>query len=68
MQLYVIINSVGIKINVDVNLKNLLIKGYVIKDLFEIPVVVSVDVIKLVMSVNIWTIKIVNAEKNQLIN
>ena len=56
------------KINVDVNLKNLLIKGYVIKDLFEIPVVVSVDVIKLVMSVNIWTIKIVNAEKNQLIN
>ena len=68
MQLFVIINSVGIKINVDVNLKNLLIKGYVIKDLFEIPVVVSVDVIKLVMSVNIWTIKIVNAEKNQLIN
>ena len=68
MQLFVIINSVGMKINVDVNLKNLLIKGYVIKDLFEIPVVVSVDVIKLVMSVNIWTIKIVNAEKNQLIN
>ena len=68
MQLFVIINSVGIKINVDVNLKNLLIKGYVIKDLFEIPVVVSVDVIKLVMSVNIWTIKIVNSEKNQLIN
>ena len=68
MQLFVIINSVGMKINVDVNLKNLLIKGYVIKDLFEIPVAVSVDVIKLVMSVNIWTIKIVNAEKNQLIN
>ena len=64
MQLFVIINSVGIKINVDVNLKNLLIKEYVIKDLFEIPVVVSVNVIKLVMSVNIWTIKIVNAEKN----
>ena len=64
MQLYVIINSVGIKINVDVNLKNLLIKEYVIKDLFEIPVVVSVNVIKLVISVNIWTIKIVNAEKN----
>ena len=68
MQLFVIINSVGIKINVDVNLKNLLIKEYVIKDLFEIPVVVSVNVIKLVMSVIIWTIKIVNAEKNQLIN
>ena len=64
MQLFVIINSVGIKINVDVNLKNLLIKEYVIKDLFEIPVVVSVNVIKLVISVNIWTIKIVNAEKN----
>ena len=64
MQLYVIINSVGIKINVDVNLKNLLIKEYVIKDLFEIPVVVSVNVIKLVISVNIWTIKIENAKKN----
>ena len=63
MQLFVIINSVGIKINVDVNIKNLLIKKYVIKDLFEIPVIVSVNVIKLVIPVNIWTIKIVNAEK-----
>ena len=34
MQLFVIINNVGIKIYVDVNVKNQLIKEYGIKDLF----------------------------------
>ena len=33
MQAFVIINSVGIMINVDVNVKNRLIKVYVIKDM-----------------------------------
>ena len=47
------INKDGIKINVDVMLKNLLIKEYVIKDLFGTLETVSVDVINLVMLVNI---------------
>ena len=38
-------------------------KQYVIKDLFGILVILNVNVIKLVISVNICTMKIVNAEK-----
>ena len=68
MQLFAIINNDGIKINGDVNVKNQLIKEYVIKDLFGILVIVNVNVIKIVILVNIQTMKIVNAEKNQLIN
>ena len=64
MQLFVIINNVGIKINPDVNAKNQLIKEYMIKDLFRIPRIVSVNVIKRVMLANIWIMKIVNAEKH----
>ena len=44
--MFVIINNAGIKINADVNAKNQLIKEYVIKDFFGIPVIVSVNVIK----------------------
>ena len=47
------INNVGTKINVDVNAKNQLIKECVIKDLFEILVVLSVNAIKRVMLLNI---------------
>ena len=36
MQVFVITNSVGIKINIDVNVKNWLTMEYMIKDLFEI--------------------------------
>ena len=54
MQLFVILKKDGIKINVDV---------YVIKDLFGILVIGSVNVIKLVILGNIQTLKIVNAEK-----
>ena len=36
------------------------------KDLFGIPVIVSVNVINRVMLENIQTIKIVNAEKEQI--
>ena len=35
-----------------------------IKDLFGILVIVSVNVIKRMILVNVWTKKIVNAEKN----
>ena len=38
-------------------------KQYVIKDLFGILVILNVNVIKLVISVNICTMKIENAEK-----
>ena len=68
MQLFVIISNAGIEINEDVNVKNRLIKVYLIKDLFGIQVIVSMNVINLVILVNIQIIKIVNAEKNQLIN
>ena len=45
MQVFVIINNVGIKINDDVNVKNYLTKEYVIKYLFGILVIVNVNVI-----------------------
>ena len=53
MQLFVIINKDGIKINVDVNVKNYLRKEYAIKYLFGIVVIVSVNAIKIVILVNI---------------
>ena len=45
MQVFVITNNVGIKINDDVNVKNYLTKEYVIKYLFGILVIVNVNVI-----------------------
>ena len=63
MQLSVIINNVGMKINVDVNAKNQLIKECVIKDLFRILVIVNVNVISPTMLASIQIIKIVNVEK-----
>ena len=60
MQLFVIINA-GIKINGDMNVKNYLIKTYVIKDLFGILVIVNV--ISHVILASIQTMKIENAEK-----
>ena len=62
-KMFVVINNIGIKINVDVNAKNKLIKECVIKDLFGILVIVSVNVIKRVILVNVQTMKIVNAQK-----
>ena len=53
MQLFVIISNAGIEINEDVNVKNRLIKVYLIKDLFGIQVIVSMNVINLVILVNI---------------
>ena len=53
MKLFVTINKDGMKKNVDVNVKNELIKDYVIKDLFGIQVIVNVNVINLVILINI---------------
>ena len=49
----VIVNNVGMMINVDSNVRNRLIKVHAIKDMFGIPVVVSVGVINCVMLVSI---------------
>ena len=57
-----IINKDRIKIKADVYVVYV-IKEYVIKDFFGIPVIVTVDVINHVMLENIWVIKIVNAKK-----
>ena len=63
MQVFVIINNVGRKKNVDLNLKNRWTKEYVIKDLFGIPVVVNVD-----FDVGEYLgYKILNVERGQLI-
>ena len=64
MQMFVITNNVGIMIDVDVNVKNLLTKEDAKKDLFEIQVFVNVNVINRVTLVNIQTIKIANVEKD----
>ena len=63
MQLFVIINNVGIKINADVNVKNWLTKVYVIKEMYGILVIMSVNVISHVILVSIYIMKIVNVEK-----
>ena len=63
MQVFVIINNVGIIINGDESVKNWLTKEYVIKDLFETLEIVYVNVINHVMLENIKIMKIVNVEK-----
>ena len=68
IQVFVIINNVGKKINVDVNVKNQLIKVYKIKDLFGILVIVNANAINLVILMNIQIMKTVNVGKNQLTN
>ena len=70
MQVFLIINNDGMKINAGGNVKNWLIKEVVIIDLLGILVVLNVNVINHinvnVMLENIWTNK-TSAEKNQLI-
>ena len=53
MQVFVTINKDGIMINADVNVKNCLIKVVVIKDLFGILVIVSVNMAKYMRLENI---------------
>ena len=54
VQAFVIINKDGMKINADVNAKNWLKKGYVIKDLIGILAIVNGSVINHVMLENIF--------------
>ena len=51
--MFVTTHNAGMKINVGVNEKNLLIKVYMIKGLFGIAVIVSANVINLVILVSI---------------
>ena len=63
MQVLVIINKDGIKINADGNAKNWLTKEYVIKDLNKTLANVNVNVIDNAMLKNILMIKTVSVEK-----
>ena len=63
MQVFVLINEYGMKINADVNVKNWLIKEYGTEDLPGIQVIVNVNVINYVMLETIKIMKIVNVEK-----
>ena len=62
MQVFVIIKNVGIMINTDLNVNNLLPKIYVIHDLFGM--LVNVNVINHVMSQSISIMKVVSVEEN----
>ena len=63
MQVFAIINKDGMKINDDVNVKNLFTKEYVIKNLIEILKTVSVNAVHHVILGNIYIIKTVSVEK-----
>ena len=58
MQVLVIINSVKTTINVDVNVKNYLMKAYVVNNIFGILAIVNVNVINRVILVSTQTMKI----------
>ena len=68
MQVVVTTNNVAMKMNADMNANNLLTKVYVMQDLFGMQVIVVVNVINHMMLKNIYTMKIVNVGKNQLIS
>ena len=53
MQLFAIIKKYGMKINVNANVTNSMIKVYVIKDMLRILVIVNVNVINHLMLVSI---------------
>ena len=62
MQVFVMINNVGMKANADVNANN------VIKGLFGILVIVNMNVINHVILENIQIMKIENGERGQKIH
>ena len=66
MKVFVIINSVGIMINENLNEKNWLKKVDVMMDLFGILVCVNVNVINDVILMNIWIMQIVNIDKKMI--
>ena len=57
MQVFVMINKGVVKVNTDVNAKNILTKGYVIKDLIRILAIASVSLMNYVMLEKIQIIK-----------
>ena len=63
MQVFVTIKKGGIMINAEVNVKNGLVKEYVIKNLFVTLVTVNVNMINHVMLGNIQIMKIVSVEQ-----
>ena len=64
IQVFVVTNNIGMKINV--NVRNQLTRVDAIKDLFGILVIINVSVINRVMLEYIETMKILNAEKKLL--
>ena len=63
MPAFVITNNVEMMINVDVNVKNWLIKMYAIKDMLGILVIVSVSAINHAMLGRIWIMKTVSVDE-----
>ena len=63
IQVFVMVNNVGMMINADMNAKNSLAKGYVTGDLFAIQVILSENVISQVMLENIQIIRTVSVGK-----
>ena len=57
MQVFVMINKGVVKVNTDVNAKNILTKGYVIKDLIRILAIANVSLMNYVMLEKIQIIK-----------
>ena len=64
MQVFVIINKDGMRINADVNAKNRITMEYVIKDLFGLLATANVNVRNHVMLENTQIMKILNVEKD----
>ena len=68
MQVFVIINRNGMKVNANLNVRNSLTKEFVIKDLIGIIEIVNVNMINHVILENIQIVKTVGVEKGSLIN
>ena len=68
MQLFVIINNVELKINIDANVRNSFTKVYAIKDMLGMPVIANANVLSHVILVSIQITKIVSVKKGWQIN
>ena len=68
MQLFVIINNVELKINIDANVRNSFRKVYAIKDMLGMLVIANANVLSHVILESIQITKIVSAKKGWQIN
>ena len=68
MQLFVIINNVELKINIDANVRNSFTKVYAIKDMLGMLVIANANVLSHVILESIQITKIVSAKKGWQIN